>query len=176
MYKLDKIIISTLCGQIAEQRDGEIFLLWDNFLSKIKHNWFIEIGVKFGGTSKLWEICGFKNGIGVDIDISNFRAKLGNNYNLIEGNSRDVSTISRVKDILCDEKVDFLFIDGAHDYDSCLMDFYNYKEFVREGGVIAFHDIVPENMGVKDVFREVKDNYTGSKEFVIANGIGAFFK
>ena len=70
--ELDRKLISKLCGAVAEQKDAEILLLWDNFLSKIERNWFLEVGVKWGGTSKIWEVCGFKNGIGIDMDIYNF--------------------------------------------------------------------------------------------------------
>ena len=42
------------------------------------------------------------------------------------------------------DKLDFLFIDGDHSYEGSKADFLLYKNYVREGGLIAFHDIVPD--------------------------------
>ena len=48
-----------------------------------------------------------------------------------------------VKDLLGDSPVDLLFIDGDHSRTGVADDFFDYGPFVREGGLIAFHDIVP---------------------------------
>ena len=40
------------------------------------------------------------------------------------------------------DKVDFLFIDGDHSESGVTADFYDYKMLVREGGIIAFHDVI----------------------------------
>lgn len=37
-------------------------------------------------------------------------------------------------------KIDLLFIDGAHDYDSVKADWETYKAFLEKGSVIIFHD------------------------------------
>jgi predicted O-methyltransferase YrrM len=37
-----------------------------------------------------------------------------------------------------------LFIDGDHSYDAVKADFSHYGPLVRGGGLIAFHDIVPD--------------------------------
>jgi len=172
---MDRSVISSLCSGLAEQADSEVLLLWDNFLSKIERNWFIEIGVKWGGTSKVWEECGFKNGIGIDLEPENFKADITINYQLVSGNSLDMVTFDKVKGILGDTKVDFLFIDGAHNYNDCKSDFNTYKELVREGGIIAFHDILPTDMGVRDVFKEIENDYKDSKRLIAGHtGIGAF--
>ena len=36
--------------------------------------------------------------------------------------------------------IDLLFIDGRHDIRWCLVDYHFFEPFVREGGVIVFHD------------------------------------
>ena len=41
--------------------------------------------------------------------------------------------------------LDFLFIDGDHSYEGVAADFRDYSPFVRPGGSIAFHDIVPDH-------------------------------
>src|SRR5262245_52870797 len=40
------------------------------------------------------------------------------------------------------EPIDFLLIDGNHDYEAVLQDYEQWSPKVRPGGVIAFHDVV----------------------------------
>ena len=51
--------------------------------------------------------------------------------------------MQKIKAILKDNKVDFLFIDGDHSHEGVKKDFEMYSPLVRKGGIIAFHDIVP---------------------------------
>ena len=44
--------------------------------------------------------------------------------------------------ILNGRKIDFMFIDGAHEFESVLFDFYTYKKFMAPNGVVGFHDII----------------------------------
>jgi predicted O-methyltransferase YrrM len=41
-------------------------------------------------------------------------------------------------------ELDFLFVDGDHSYEGVWQDFRDYAPLVREGGLIAFHDIMPD--------------------------------
>lgn len=69
----------------------------------------------------------------------------------IAGDSHAVGTLNQLKDALGGRLLDFLFIDGDHSYAGVKQDFQMYAPLVREGGLIAFHDIVPirsENSGV----------------------------
>lgn len=43
------------------------------------------------------------------------------------------------------DKIDLLFIDGAHEYDAVLQDYEQWSPLVRPGGMIAFHDVVTED-------------------------------
>ena len=47
-------------------------------------------------------------------------------------------------------EIDFLFIDGDHTYDGAKTDFLRYGSMVREGGVIAFHDLMAPKNGRQD--------------------------
>jgi hypothetical protein len=47
----------------------------------------------------------------------------------------------QVAGILDGKKVDFLFIDGDHSYEGVRQDYEMYREFVKPGGWIGFHDI-----------------------------------
>jgi predicted O-methyltransferase YrrM len=67
--------------------------------------------------------------------------------------------------------LDFLFIDGDHSYEGVKKDFEIYSSLVRKGGIIAFHDIVPDYYtrygirtpsytgGVPKFWNEIKYNY-----------------
>jgi predicted O-methyltransferase YrrM len=63
---------------------------------------------------------------------------------LIQGDSHSIETLRKIKEILKDNKVDFLFIDGDHSYEGVKKDFEMYSPLVRKGGIIAFHDIIPD--------------------------------
>jgi Exostosin family/Methyltransferase domain len=39
------------------------------------------------------------------------------------------------------EKFDFVFIDGLHTYEQCKIDLENYNKLIKQGGVVAGHDI-----------------------------------
>jgi len=63
---------------------------------------------------------------------------------LLTGNSHEAAFKLRVAQELDNRKVDFLFIDGDHTESGVAQDYNDYKEFVRPGGIIAFHDIVED--------------------------------
>jgi cephalosporin hydroxylase len=64
---------------------------------------------------------------------------------LIQGDSHREETIAHVRDLLNGRSVDLLLIDGDHTYEGVRRDFDAYNPFVANGGILAFHDIVPEN-------------------------------
>jgi len=109
-------------------------------------------GGPFGGGYPRWKIPLYKS-----------FSKEGQRIYLIRRDSHDPQTLEEVKRILGDEKVDFLFIDGDHTYEGVKRDFEMYSPLVREGGIIAFHDIVPgppENVGgVPEFWNRIKTRY-----------------
>ncbi|MBS7648481.1 class I SAM-dependent methyltransferase [Candidatus Bathyarchaeota archaeon] len=82
---------------------------------------------------------------------------------LLQEDSHNLKTLHKVKKILDEDKLDFLFLDGDHRYEGVKKDFEMYGPLVRRGGIIAFHDIVqgpPEKVGgVPKFWREIKLNY-----------------
>jgi len=52
--------------------------------------------------------------------------------------------LADVRQALGGATLDVLLIDGDHSYEGALGDFFAYRELVRDGGLIAFHDIVPD--------------------------------
>jgi predicted O-methyltransferase YrrM len=63
---------------------------------------------------------------------------------VISGDSQDRATFNRIAEILGERRLDLLFIDGDHSYSGVKHDFETYSILVRDGGWIAFHDIVPD--------------------------------
>jgi hypothetical protein len=87
--------------------------------------------------------------VGVDRELRN-EAKLRRlapprlDVHLIEGLSAAPETVGHVAQALDGRMLDLLFIDGGHGYDAVSADFLAYAPLVRDGGIIAFHDIVPD--------------------------------
>lgn len=83
---------------------------------------------------------------------------------LLREDSHNMKTLSKVRKILCERKLDFLFIDGDHTYEGVKMDFERYSPLVRKSGIIAFHDITPHDrvhdpegfVGVPKFWSEIK--------------------
>jgi hypothetical protein len=72
--------------------------------------------------------------------------------------SQDWQARIAVDRILRGRKIDFLAIDGGHSFIEVETDFLMYGNLVREGGVIAFHDVhAPENdnVGVPEFWRRL---------------------
>ncbi|MBM3262879.1 MAG: class I SAM-dependent methyltransferase [candidate division Zixibacteria bacterium] len=111
-----------------------------------------EIGTEHGGTTLLLSqlLPDVKLMIGVDLFIKNrprlkkFR-RLDQQIYLIDGSSTHPTTVRRIKRILNGQLLDVVFIDGNHHYEGVWQDFLLYRNLVRAGGSIVFHDIVPDH-------------------------------
>lgn len=126
----------------------------------------LEIGTAGGGTMFLFSRIASPNATLISIDndyswrktfIKSFATKR-QDIILVEMNSHQKPTRNRIKHILRGKKIDFLFIDGDHSYDGVKDDFSMYSGFVKQGGIIAFHDILLEDT-VGKFYQEIKDNF-----------------
>lgn len=111
-----------------------------------------EIGTANGGTNLLLThtLESIQTIIGVDLFIMNGAAlrlllRPGQRIHLINGSSYAHPTFERVRSSLAGQPIDLLFIDGDHRYEGVKQDFLLYRQLVREGGLIMFHDIVPDH-------------------------------
>lgn len=169
-------------GEYVEQGCDEFVWLWNNYLSKIERNYFLEIGVHYGGMTKVGELLGFKNGIGIDFDFRELKVDFEDNITLLNADSHDKETEDKVKELLGDNKLDFLWIDGFHSYNQVSTDFTIYEKFVKPGGVIGFHDMflgndASDNNPVEVFFNSIKDKYNKPNTYKNDHtGVGAFFK
>ena len=110
------------------------------------------LGGPFGGGYSEWKIPLYQS-----------FAKKGQKIKLLRANSHKISTLEKVNEILNKKRIDFLFIDGDHTYDGVKRDFNMYSSLVREGGIIAFHDIAKHdpksNCKVNKFWNELKNDY-----------------
>lgn len=135
----------------------EEFLSAIEFVLGLKISSFVEIGTDKGGTFYAWSCCS-EPGIRISVDIPHGefgsaegefseerRNKILAGYpgecHFVSGSSYDPAKVKEVASLLDGRKVDFLFIDGDHTEEGVTKDFFLYKEFVKDGGWIAFHDI-----------------------------------
>ncbi len=126
-------------------------------LEKKKPQTILEIGTANGGTLFLFSRIASQDAVIISIDLP--EGKFGGGYpkwkiplyksfatqnqkiHLIRADSHNQETLEKVKNILGNQKVDFLFIDGDHSYEGVKKDFEMYSQLVRKGGIIAFHDV-----------------------------------
>ena len=82
---------------------------------------------------------------------------------MLRADSHSPKTFKLVKTVLADKKVDFLFIDGDHTYEGVKRDFNKYSSLVKEGGIIALHDIAEHDprssCKVNKFWNELKNDY-----------------
>jgi len=139
-------------GFPAWQNRGEVLALLD-IVADIKPRRACEIGSMEGGTLfLLTQMCHPEaHVISLDWRYTQARrqtfprfARHRQRLSLVEADSHDPDTRRRVERLLAGEPLDFLFIDGDHSYTGVKSDFEMFAPLVRAGGVVAFHDIVPD--------------------------------
>jgi len=119
-------------------------------------NRVVEIGVSSGASASVWQQFLAPDGIYVGVDIDLYdpsqglfspmkktveRFKNDSRMKFLIGDSRLLITLDKVKDLLGNRKVDFLFIDGEHSLEGAKRDYGIYSPLVADdGGIIVFHD------------------------------------
>lgn len=110
----------------------------------------VEIGVHAGGTLYAWKRVG-PNPTVIGIDMlpggpmpiyQNGEPRNEHGATVIVGNSHDQPTWEALAEALDGQWIDCLFIDGDHSYEGVRQDYEMYRQLVRPGGLIGFHDIV----------------------------------
>jgi predicted O-methyltransferase YrrM len=109
-----------------------------------------EIGTSAGGTLYLLTRVSRPDALVISVDLvippntaaaRRRMARPGQRLVSIRGDSQAQTTRDRVAELLAGEPLDVLFIDGDHSYEGVRRDFELYSPLVREGGIIALHDI-----------------------------------
>lgn len=160
------------------QMRSEILAL-ANAVAALKPRTILEIGTARGGTLLIWSSLASEKVITCDLVHREPQKALlealpppGSNcqVKLLTGNSHAPDFKQRVADELAGQKVDFLFIDGDHTVGGVKADYEDYREFVRPGGLIAFHDIVEkqpfETNQVHQFWQIIKQEAPNTEEFI----------
>ena len=133
----------------SRQIESEIFRL-ARMVDALKPKVIMEIGTASGGTALIWAHLARERLVTCDILERRGYAELLQAFpppgsdcrvSVMVGDSHAGEFVQRVRDELGGQQVDFLFIDGDHTETGVAQDYENYRQFVRPGGLIAFHDI-----------------------------------
>jgi cephalosporin hydroxylase len=148
----DHFAILKNCGLATLQKPAEITGLLA-LLAELRPERVCEIGSYDGGTLFLFAQMATPHAHVISLDIefgfsrrSNFPrlVRAGQTLTCIEADSHAEATRERLRSVLGGAPLDFLFIDGDHTLGGVTRDFELYSPLVRPGGLIAFHDIVPD--------------------------------
>jgi predicted O-methyltransferase YrrM len=135
-----------------EQKTHEIKYVLE-LITKVKPSIICEIGAFRGGT-----LCAFSKVappystiISVDLNYPLSRKMAHKFFKhhqqkiiCLQGNTQKDRIIAKMKRVLGNKQIDFLFIDGDHSLFGVMNDYVRFSPLVKKGGIIAFHDIFPD--------------------------------
>lgn len=99
----------------------------------------VEIGVDGGGGLDTYKKA-FPLATVIGIDNNLEKADQLKKHKMIFGDSTLSETKDKLTEALDGRSIDFLFIDGDHVYEGVKNDYELFKDLVRPGGAIGFHD------------------------------------
>ncbi len=146
----------------AQQRLPEYLAVAKHIRERLGHlRTVIEVGTAAGGTLALWAELSEPSALLVVVDLPQGpepsysdealgRAAAGRRLALVRRDSRLAETRSAVREALCPNEADLLFIDGSYRAPVVRSDLRSFGPCVRDGGLVAFHDIVV-HPGMPDV-------------------------
>jgi predicted O-methyltransferase YrrM len=148
---LEQEEINNVC-EIGTFRGGTLFL-WCQLAGEHAHITSIDLpGGSFGGGYNARSLPFFQS-----------FTKKGQTLECLRGSSHDPEIRQNFKGIIGPKLLDFLFIDGDHTYEGIKKDYEHYAQYVRKGGVIAFHDILQRenepDIGVWKLWKELKASH-----------------
>jgi cephalosporin hydroxylase len=146
-----------------------------------------EVGAAGGGTAMLFARAAAPDAtlISIDLAFNEARREAVTRFALphqrvvcIEGDSHNPDSLEVVRSSLRGGALDLLYLDGDHSYQGVAADFQMYAPLVRRGGLIVFHDIVPDfrarygkqtSSDVGDVpklWQEIKTSHSSVEEII----------
>ncbi|MES2631665.1 MAG: class I SAM-dependent methyltransferase [Pseudomonadota bacterium] len=146
----------------------------------------IEIGTANGATLLMWSRVATQHIISIDlpggIHGGGYPAKKGKLFreflsdrervrlDLLRRDSQRPETKAEVLGLLGGRQADILFIDGDHRLEGVTRDFELWKDIVRPGGFIVFHDVVPHREATSQVdvlWRQIKAAHPDSTREIV---------
>jgi predicted O-methyltransferase YrrM len=140
---------------IPAQVRGEFLALCD-LVRGIEPRIIVEIGTDLGGTLFVLTRAASSDAVIISVDLPRWHLKSRSalfeafahdeqRILVVRGDSHSAAIVDKVAKSLDGREIDLLFIDGDHSYEGVKTDFKTYMRFVKNGGMIAFHDINPDN-------------------------------
>jgi len=86
----------------------------------------------------------------------------------IHGDSNNPNTVGDFYNLTQNEKIDVVFIDALHSYESVLTDWLVYSPRVKKGGIVAFHDCekrFPNRKGVAEFIDDLENGKIDGKKY-----------
>jgi predicted O-methyltransferase YrrM len=135
-----------------------------NHIGNTKEMTMIEIGAYIGESTSIFAE-NFKSVISIDphLNYQEIDVNIYVDFNIVkEEYLKNISKYNNVTyinkasdDALSDilEKVDLVYIDGAHVYEQVKKDILNYMTLIKKGGILAGHDYI----GILDVTNAVNE-------------------
>ena len=136
-------------------------------LRRLKPSTICEIGAAGGGTTFLLAHAAPKDAVIITVDLIFSERRMAalkqfargeQKIFCLEKDSHQIETVRAVSDCLPEGKLDVLYLDGDHSYEGIKTDFELFTPLVKPGGMIVFHDIVPD---FKTRFGIETTSYTG---------------
>lgn len=160
--RTDRLKVETTIDWHQKKRTRKHVIQW--LIENNNFKTMIEIGVRYGGTAfHLLDRFSDLKLYGIDTDISQFyneeiKEKYKDRLIPIQGMSENVS------DMIPDNSVDIIFIDGNHNYRYVKNDILLYKSKIKQGGILSGHDI--DYPGVNQAVNELVEHYDVAPNFV----------
>jgi cephalosporin hydroxylase len=134
------------------QKRSEILRLTE-LVRELRPATVCEIGAAGGGTAFLFAHAAEAEATIVSVDLVFERARrravrlfarANQRLVCVQGDSHDVCTSAAVRAALKGRPLDLLYLDGDHGFEGVAADFRAYTPLVRAGGLVVFHDIIPD--------------------------------
>lgn len=115
--------------------------------------------------------------VGIDLDDKSFLNNPSKNIHTIKGSSSDVDKNMEFCKSVGVTQFDFIFIDGWHSINQCLID-WEYSKWLSDDGIIGFHDTTahPGPRRMMDAFNRNKWVVEGNVCTINDYGIGFVWK
>ena len=143
----------------------------------------VDLGVDWGYSSFCFALPKIGHVYGIDSFEGDEHAGMHNTYEYVLEKQKELEldNITFIKGYFeevaktWDKPIDILHIDGFHTYEAVRSDYKNWSKFVKDDGIILFHDtmVFDKNFGVHKLFQEIKLSKTN---FRFCHGLGVVSK
>ncbi|MFO0799639.1 MAG: class I SAM-dependent methyltransferase [Gemmataceae bacterium] len=156
-----------------------------SMVAALKPTVVVEVGTRHGGTFSCWPPVAAAGALLVSMDLpagsfgggsgDPVLARLaeflrpGQRLETLRQDSHLPASREWLVGVLAGRPIDFLFLDGDHSLAGIRQDFETYGPLVRPGGLVAFHDILPDpgnaHIQVPEFWAELRGRYA-AREFI----------